>query len=208
MSSYTTIDTATRKTQAIDLALYLGPTWAAYDYGEGKGYDRPIWRLRREDGLELSLDWPECWKAREGHRLSIGPVWPVDGRNQSCKPYDAPDLSISVAQTKPAKQIAAEIQRRLLAPWEPYRALALERQHNANSYADLTERTRQAVLAQEGAHGAHAGHHGEGLFLRHSHAYGISAQGDSIRFEAFSCPAAVGLQVLALLREKGGDDDA
>ena len=84
------------------------------------------------------------------------------------------------------------------------------RANGADAYAAQTAETRARVLAAAEGAGRESGRDLGTVFLRDNHAYSVTAQGDSVRFEAFSCPVDVAIQVLALLAkpaETQADDE-
>jgi hypothetical protein len=88
----------------------------------------------RASGMSLYVHLAQSGK----NQFHVYPQAPKDSRGQI--PYDVsknlPDINISAA--KPASAIAKDIERRLLAVWEPRYQKALERIAESNAYVETT----------------------------------------------------------------------
>jgi hypothetical protein len=144
------------------------------------------------------------WSTYPAGRIEVSGVWPstADGRTtypSQCYGMTSPGITVSAE--RPIKTLAAEIIRRFLPAYLPVYDKLAERAAGADDYAAKTKRTAAALLAAlPGARAGARNHDDATVWLHDNHAHSVTAQGDSVRFEAFSCPADVAIKVLQLLR--------
>lgn len=174
------------------------------------------WHARRvADGLEIDFAWTGEYERRRGVpcRLTLRACWPLDHTGNQVIPSQTERAGvltqITLSADKPAALIAKEANRRLIHPFQPYFERALAIVASRQSYGDQTEDTLRAVESATG--GQRSSNSKETVYLGDPYyAYTVRAEGENVRFEAFSCPKAVALQVLAVLRKAAStrEDDA
>lgn len=209
-----------QEAQARALSTALGQGWIARNASPNPD-EYQAWHLQRlEDGLELDLQWDDQGqredraKRGEAVRLAVRGVWPRDHEQQACVPTQTERgghrTSITVDAGKPAEAIAKEIQRRLLAGFTLLHRRAMDIVNRRGTYHTQIEQTLRTIL--EAIPGSYRGQHAKAsvYFRSENHAYSVSVQGESVRFEAFSCPAAVAIRVLQACQEQesqGAEDN-
>lgn len=203
-----------QEAQARAICTALGQGWILRN-ASGDPDEYHDWHLRRvEDGLELNLSWPDGYvreKAEQASpirradlRLTITGVWPRDHAQQTAIPtrteLGSQVTSISVDLGKPAAKIAQEIVGRLLhGGFETLYRRSMEIVRSRNAYGDLTEATLTRILCA--IPGSYRGQNSKTsiYFRQDNHAYTVSVQGDSVRFESFSAPADAAIAALRVL---------
>jgi len=185
-----------------ELLAAFGPDWRDgnrpdQDYGQ---------KLIHVDGYAI-------WFGFDTHRgrYEVSPVWPTYPDGSMCYPstYDPMHIDrINVSASRGAVAIAKDVQRRFLpgyvAAWRAMMArVEAQRAHEARGLDGLT---RIAALVNKPIRTEYNGRPNTSLYLSGDfHPHQVTVHGDSVRFEAFSCPVEVALAILPLLRttEKG-----
>lgn len=202
---------AQHEAQIRTIAVALGQGWCVEDVSHEPS-EYHYWQLHRlSDGLRFQLEWPDLYHApQSAGRLGIRLVWPCypGPAGERCvirTPYQQaePVTGITVDEQRPAQTIAKEILRRLvnkdatrLHTDALYRIG--QRVSSETAQQDLIERI---IREHPGAHTSR----NCGPFVlfmgQASHAYQVRVDGaDSVRFEAFSVPAYVALNILAAMK--------
>lgn len=156
-------------------------------------YDR---ELRHVDGHGLHLDWfTDGYRSDAPIRIKISGCWPRDARNNLHYPAgDSP--SITVLASKNPEAIARDIVVRFLPAYLPQWAKYWERCESANEHERQTQITISMILlAADGHKGAHSV---DTVFLKHNEIYSCTAQGRSVRFEAFNVPRELAIKILQI----------
>lgn len=201
---------------AAALAAALGDGWTVAELTEGeRDYLKYAGRTLQHtgpagsaDAYSLRLDW--MTNGKPAIRLEISGRWPRTASGEikigtregtSEQRQRAWVTAITVDAGKPADKIAADITRRLLPDYRETYAIAIAAVEASEAYTAKTEASVQALIAA-GAPGARRnGQTYTSVWLgEDSHGYSVSASGESIRFEAFSCPLAVALKVIEAVR--------
>lgn len=194
------------------IAYALAGQWGAVQVSREPA-EWQTWHLRRSgDGLELALDWPTSYGAakHQPDRLHVSLVWPIDGEGHNVvirTPYQGvdPTTSITINAGKAPDTIAKEIRRRLIdadATRLHLEACAVVQRRKADK--ESATQLRDRILAASPGARISANSGPFVIYLgQQSHGYTLRVDGDqSVRFEAFSVPADVAIQVLAALRCK------
>lgn len=151
--------------------------------------------------IELSIGYPH-------KRIGISGRYPRDyepARWQRTEAGDPVD-SITVAVDRDPKAVAREITNRLLPGYEKLLVISLAKQKQGEEYKAKTEETIEEIVTA--GYAEHPRNRGDvsSMYLKDSHSYQVTASGDSVRFEHFSCPKDVALRVMAMLRKKPGEE--
>lgn len=215
MSSHNRQYWAEEEAQARAIVNALGAGWALVDRS-GTPDEWHSWHLQRQaDGFEVDLAWTDAYERQRGKpcRLTLRACWPRDHTRNIVVPSQTERkglrTEISVDATKSPTAIAIEADRRLIQPFRPYFERALAIVASRQSYGDQTEDTLRAIESATG--GRRSSNSKETVYLGEPYyAYTVRAEGEGVRFEAFSCPRGVALQVLAVLRKAAStrEDDA
>lgn len=195
-------DITAQALQAAALASALGPEWAALDAAKDKrdpGQHWYDWYLKRVGGMELNLNW------RDG-RLRVDPRWPHQkNHGAQCKPYEAPDLGITLDPTRAPALLARDVYRRLVTPYEDWYRQACDLRDARDRRDDRTAQNIDRLVRNYGAHRPTNG--AGGIYLgSDSYGYRLDVSNDSVRFEHFSVPMAVAEKVLEALRKPAQTD--
>ncbi|SRR5712691_4941610 len=195
----------------------LGQSWSTRNVSQSPEEWQTWHAVRLADGLELSFGWPEAYGAArlKAPRVVINGIWPRDQSGAMCIPThgraDGPRITeITADASKLPATIAKDITRRLLPHFEPSWRAAMQMAASHDVYRALTANTIAAILAA-GVSARISQNSKESVYLgSDSYAYSASAQGDSVRFEAFSCPVDVAIAILRACRKptlQALDDD-
>lgn len=178
----------TAQVQQIAAAMPKGWTWET---------DRAFRILRHADGYAIVLDWPTCWHGAPS-RIDVRGWWPCDTKGKRYTPYEgAPHITVTAS--KDAKKIAGDIVRRFLPEYFPLWGKTLERAEQMNLYYEQTAQSTAALVAA----GCRTSEHTSQVYA-HDSLYTLTVQGESVRFEAFSCQVPTAIALLHLLDEKQG----
>ena len=181
--------TDTQKTeQARAIANALGQDWALVELGDGSYPTRAIVHVRDEYGCVLRWD---------RGRLQISGRWPKTKGGTIETPYHgAPSITVN-AERSP-REIAGAIVGRFLPAYGPLYAEQRRKVEHADARTEQNDQTSAQIIA---AGLGRKAQQGEGVYLHHNHVYQVRPEGGSMRFEAFSVPVAIGLQILELTRQ-------
>jgi hypothetical protein len=188
---------ADKDQQARAIAAALGAGWTVQAPRDGQSTRH----VGQADGSGVSIWFTEY----PAGRLEIHGIWPRGKDGQEYRPtrYGETSPTITVNASRPAAQIAAEIRRRFLPGYLALYAKKTAERAGAEQYQDRTADTLARILAATASEGGRQGRaNGAQLstvYLRESHVHRVEASGDSVRFEAFSCPVEVAIRVLDLL---------
>jgi hypothetical protein len=192
--------------QARAIAGALGGGWTVQPPRDGQRTRAIV----QPDGAGVSVWWSEY----PAGRLEIHGVWPrgADGKEYRPTGYRETSPTITVNASRPPAAIASEIRRRFLPAYLELYAKKRSEQDGAEAYQRETAATLARLVAATGSADGLRRANGQQLstlYVRDSHVYRVEASGDSVRFEAFSCPVDVAVRVLDLLAtSKAAERDA
>lgn len=195
----TTIEQAAALVAAI--AAALGPGWRAcppHTNPDGQHYPYHRTPIRHDAGHSIDLTF-DGWQ-NEG-RIEVSCNWPKGRDGRELIPHRLEDRPvITLAKTTAPERIARDIERRLLPRYLPIWTAQVERLARETAYEAQNERTIERIISA--GLGERSRHGSGGVWLRGNvYADQVTPQGDTLRFESFSCPVDLALQVLELLRK-------
>lgn len=166
----------------------LGREWS-----DDSNDEYPSHRLVHASGYGVWLGWDD-WKTR----IDIHGRWPKTSDGREAAPYGcAPTISVSATRAPAA--IAREITKRFLPMYLPLYDKQQDVVNGQNAYEAQTAASNAALLTLPGIEKST---YSSGVRVVGYAPHTISAQGDSVRFEAFNVPLDVALKVLPLLRRE------
>lgn len=172
-----------------------------HDWRDDSHADHESFRLVHTDGHGIRLSWSR-------HRVEVSGIWPKSGPHGAEKwPDYGKRPTITVADTKTSATIARDITNRFLPVYLPIWSEQVQRLNAELAYEQQTRETA-ARIAQATGQKVRTDHNGEptaAIYLSGYHPYSLTAQGDKVRFEAFSVPADIAEKILPFLKEQAHD---
>jgi hypothetical protein len=193
--AYLEATTEQRRKFTLELAAALGEGWIADVDSSGEYVHCGV---RHKDGYGVHVHHETAWHGKP-MRIRLSGIWPVDNQRQMHVPGNGSAHSITVAADKAVCKVAGDIKNRFLPIYLEQYAKCKERADGSTAYETATQRTIAELKEQ--IHGRTAQHSAGGFYPERSHVYQVTAQGDSVRFEAFSCPVEVAIVLLKVARK-------
>lgn len=191
-----------RQTFTRELATALGEGWSADIDCNGEYIHCSV---KHQDGHGVHVHHETAWNGKP-MRITLSGIWPVDSQRQMYVPSNGSAHSITVAADKAPSKIASDIKNRFLPIYLEQYASCKQRADSSNAYELATRRTiadlKEAIPGRTGG----SSHLTSTFYPERSHVYQVTAQGSSVRFEAFNCPVSVAIFLLKAARKVSIED--
>lgn len=186
-----------RQTFTRELAKALGEGWSADIDNKGEYIHCSV---KHQDGHGVHVHHETAWHGKP-MRITLSGIWPFDNQRQMYTPgrNGTTAHAITVAADKAPSKVASDIKNRFLPTYLEQYAECKQRADSSSAYELATRRTLADL--KEAIAGRTAQHSASTFYPERSHVYQVTAQGDSVRFEAFSCPVSVAIFLLKASRK-------